>query len=85
MHGDDQRPGGVLLGLHLRPPRGVGEELAQLPVPERVAQHAKGAGGIAVLTRRQGRRHPVGEIGAQGLVLALPRLLGLQEEPVGLR
>jgi len=58
----------------------VAEEVAQCPPPEFVAQHPEGPGGVAEARGGHGRRPAIDEVGAQRLVLALTRTLGLQEE-----
>ncbi len=83
--GDDQGPRRILLGLDVGAARGVDEEVAHVTVPEGVAQHPKGPRGIAEAAGGRGRRHPVGEVGPQRFVLALPRMPGFREEPGGVR
>ncbi len=78
---DDQRAGGILLGLHLRPARRVGEEVALLAVAEGVAQYPKGARSVSEASSGLRRRQAVREVGPQRLVLPVPRLLRLAKEP----
>jgi len=83
--GDDQRPGWILLGLDLRAAGGVGEELAAAPMAEGMTQDAERARGVAEAPGCLGRWHPLGKVRAQGFVLPVPGLLGLEEEPGGVR
>jgi len=78
--GDDHRPRRVFLGLDLRAPGSLGEELAYLAAAKGVAQHAEGPGRIAELSGRDRGGHALGEVGAQRFVLAVPRVRGLPEE-----
>ena len=78
--GDNQRPGGILLGLDLRPGSGLGEEVAA-PMAEDMAQDPERARGVAEAPGGIGGRHPLRKVRAQGLVLPVPGLLGLEEEP----
>ncbi len=52
---------------------------------EGMTQDTERSRRIAEPTGRFGRRHPLGEVRAQGLVLPVPGLLGLEEEPGGIR
>jgi hypothetical protein len=45
-----------------------------------MAQDAEGAGGIAEPPRRLGGRQLFDEVGAEGFVLAVGRVLGLEED-----
>jgi hypothetical protein len=76
----DQRAGGVLLRLDLGAPGDVAEELPAALLAETVAEHAERPRGVAEAARRLGRGEFLDEVGAQRLVLPLPRMLRLHEE-----
>jgi hypothetical protein len=79
-HLDDEAPGTRLLRLLLRPVCRLDEEGALGVVPEVVAEDTEGGGGVPEGPRDLGARSMLDEVGAQGLVLAMPRLLGREEE-----
>src|SRR5262249_24527885 len=79
-HLDDEASGTRLLRLLPRPARRRDEEGALGVVPEVVAENTEGGGGVPEGPRDLDARSMLDEIGAQGLVLAMPRLLGRQEE-----
>ena len=78
--GHDQRAGRILLRLDLGPPRDVPEELAPGPLAEAVAKDPERARRIPKAAGRRGRGEALDEVGAQRLVLPLPRVLRLDEE-----
>jgi hypothetical protein len=58
----------------------VAEELAVHPVPEAVAQDAKGAGLVPEAASRFRRGEMLNEVRAQGFVLSLASFRRLEEE-----
>ena len=80
----DLLEGAALFGLLARAWMRGGEELRQLSAAEGVAQNAEGARRVAEAPGRFGRSHPFDEEGSHGLVLALSRGRGLDEEAAGL-
>ena len=78
--GHDQVPGGGLLGLRLGTVPRVEEEGGVGIATELVAEDAEGAGGITEVGGDVGGGFLVDEIGAQGFVLTLFGMEGLEEE-----
>ena len=58
----------------------MGRMKSALAVAEGVAQHPKRAGGVPEAAGGVRRRQALGEVGSQGFVLAMPRLLRLAKE-----
>ena len=78
--GHDQVPGGGLLGLRLGTVPRVEEEGGVGIATQLVAEDAEGAGGITEVGGDVGGGFLVDEIGAQGFVLTLFGMEGLEEE-----
>jgi len=79
--GDDPHPGRGLLRLRPGPPLGRREEGGGQAAPEVMAEDVEGAHSVAEGPGDLGGGPALDEVGPQRLVLALPRLRRLQEEP----
>jgi hypothetical protein len=79
--GDGERTGGGLFGLGARAPLRGDEESGTGVADKGMTKDAEGAGSIAEGAGDLLGGALVDVIGAKGLVLAVPGVLGLQEEP----
>ena len=78
--GDDERAGGILLGLGAGPGPGGEEEGGLGVMAEVVAKDAEGGRGVAESAGDLVRGAVIDEVGPEGLVLALPGQGGFEEE-----